>query len=232
MAEIYLRDILRLNENHMRPITEPSHRFARLEHRSGRVRGLHRCHAMAGVPSGGRGGQGHMGHGGSRDGGGHGHGRGRGGRMFEHGAIKLLALSLVAERPSYGYELIKHIEGLVGGEYSPSPGVIYPTLTYLVDMGWATVSEADAGRKQYTVTAAGLEQLERQRAELTALTERLQVVRTGAQSRRSPEVERAMGNLKAVLHTRLSGADDDGARARRVAALIDEAALAIQRLEN
>ncbi len=214
----------------MHQITEPSHRFARPEHHSGRAHGRDRYHAMTGAPSGGRGGHGHMGHGGSRGGGGH--GRGRGGRMFEHGAIKLLALSLVAERPCYGYELIKHIEGLVGGEYSPSPGVIYPTLTYLVDMGWATLSEADAGRKQYTVTAAGLEQLERQRADLTALTERLQAVRSGAQSRRSPDVERAMGNLKAVLHTRLSGVDDDGARARRVAALIDEAALAIQRLEN
>lgn len=152
--------------------------------------------------------------------------------MFEHGAIKLLALGLVAERPCYGYELIKHIEGLVGGEYSPSPGVVYPTLAYLVDMGWATVAEADAGRRQYTVTAAGLEQLERQRAELAALTGRLQAMRAGALSRRSPDVERAMGNLKAVLHARLSGVDDGGARARRVAVLIDEAALAIQRLED
>jgi len=79
--------------------------------------------------------------------------------MFEAGAIKLLALSLVAEGPCYGYELIKFIESLVGGDYSPSPGVIYPTLTYLVDMGWATVADADAGRKQYTVTPEGLADL-------------------------------------------------------------------------
>ena len=152
--------------------------------------------------------------------------------MFEQGAIKLLALGLVAERPCYGYELIKHIEGLVGGEYSPSPGVIYPTLTYLVDMGWATVADADAGRKQYTVTPAGLEQLALQRDELAGLTERLQAGRAQSQASRSPDVERAMGNLKAVLKARLSGADADGERARRVAALIDEAALAIQKLEG
>lgn len=170
---------------------------------------------------GGRGGAG-------RDGGGH----GRGHRMFEQGAIKLLALGLVAERPCYGYELIKHIEELVGGDYSPSPGVIYPTLTYLVDMGWATVAEVDAGRRQYTVTPAGLEQMARQRTDLEALTGRLQQVRAGAQARRSPDVERAMGNLKAVLHARLSSVGDDGERARQVAALIDEAALAIQRLQD
>lgn len=151
--------------------------------------------------------------------------------MFEAGAIKLLALSLVAERPCYGYELIKFIEGLVGGDYSPSPGVIYPTLTYLVDMGWATVADGDAGRKQYTVTPEGQAQLERQREELTALTERLRGVREGAGARRSPDIERAMGNLKAVLHMRFSPANASPDLARRVAALIDEAALAIHKLE-
>ena len=114
-------------------------------------------------PDGGHRGSGHSGgeRGGSgRHGGGHRHGR----RVFEQGAIKLLALGLVAERPCYGYELIKHIEGLVGGDYSPSPGVIYPTLTYLVDMGWATVQDGEGGRKQYTVTPSGLAQLAQQSA--------------------------------------------------------------------
>lgn len=160
----------------------------------------------------------------------HGGGHGRGGRMFEQGAIKLLALSLLAERPCYGYDLIKFIEGLVGGDYSPSPGVIYPTLTYLVDMGWANVSDGEAGRKQYTITPAGVEQLERQRTELTMLEERLRLVREGAGARRAPEIERAMGNLKAVLHGRFSQGVSDAELTRRIAALIDEAALAIQKL--
>lgn len=190
--------------------------------------------AMTASPHGGRGGHGGPGGGMGfgRHGGGHGGGPGRGPRMFEQGAIKLLALSLVAERPCHGYDLIKFIEGLVGGDYSPSPGVIYPTLTYLVDMGWATVVDGEAGRKQYTVTAAGLEQLERQRPELAALTERLRLVREGAGARRSPDIERAMGNLKAVLQVRFSQAPADTSLARRVALLIDEAALAIQKLEG
>ncbi|WP_339941326.1 PadR family transcriptional regulator [Undibacterium luofuense] len=179
-------------------------------------------HHPEGHHGSGRGGGGHGGHGGRH---------GRGGRMFEQGAIKILALNLVAERPCYGYELIKYIETLVGGDYSPSPGVIYPTLTYLVDMGWATVTEGDAGRKQYTVTAAGLEQLERVRPELDALLARLKLVREGSDARRSPDIERAMNNLKAVLHVRFSEGNASPELARKIAALIDEAALGIQKLE-
>ena len=150
--------------------------------------------------------------------------------MFEQGAIKLLALGLVAERPCHGYDLIKFIEGLVGGDYSPSPGVIYPTLTYLVDMGWASVSDGEAGRKLYAITPTGLEQLEQQRAELTALQERLRLGRAEAGARRSPDIERAMGNLKAVLQLRFSPGTPDAELTRRIAALIDEAASAIQQL--
>ncbi|WAC74044.1 PadR family transcriptional regulator [Roseateles sp. SL47] len=166
-----------------------------------------------------------------RHGGGPGDGSGRGGRMFEHGAIKLLALGLVAERPCYGYELIKHIEALVGGDYSPSPGVIYPTLTYLVDMGWATIQDGEGGRKQYTITSAGLAQLAQQGEELQGLKERLQQGRERMVARRSPDIERAMGNLKAVLHQRFADGQVSPELTRRIAALIDDAASTIQQLE-
>lgn len=188
-----------------------------------------------GMPGGRSAGHGHhasggMGRhgGGAGDGSGHG---GRGGRMFEQGAIKLLALSLVAERPCYGYELIKHIEGLVGGDYSPSPGVVYPTLTYLVDMGWATVQDGEGGRKQYTITPAGLDQLAQQSTELASLKMRLQQGRERMAARRSPDIERAMDNLKAVLHQRLAEGQSSAALTRRIATAIDEAALAIRQLE-
>lgn len=151
--------------------------------------------------------------------------------MFEHGAIKLLALGLVAERPCYGYELIKHIEALVGGDYSPSPGVIYPTLTYLVDMGWASVQDGEGGRKQYTITPAGLAQLAQQGEELQGLKERLQLGRERMAARRAPDIERAMGNLKAVLHQRFADGNVSAELTRRIATVIDEAASTIQQLE-
>src|SRR5690606_20422761 len=60
----------------------------------------------------------------------HGGGR-RGGRAFDYGELRLLILSMIAARPSHGYELIKAVEERFGGSYSPSPGVIYPTLSWL-----------------------------------------------------------------------------------------------------
>lgn len=184
--------------------------------------------AMAGGPFGGHGGPGR---GDPRRGGGRGMGGpGRGGRLFEQGAIKLLALSLLAERPCHGYDLIKAIEGLVGGDYSPSPGVIYPTLAYLADRGWATATDEDGGRKQYAITAAGLEQLERQRDELTVLQDRLRGLRQEAGARGAPEIQRAMGNLKATLQVRFAQGTPDAELIRRVAALIDDAAAGIARL--
>ncbi len=190
-----------------------------------------------GLPGGRPGGRGHHAGGGGglgRHGGGHGGGPergGRGARMFEHGAIKLLALGLVAERPCYGYELIKHIESLVGGDYSPSPGVIYPTLTYLVDMGWAIVQDGEGGRKQYTITPNGQAQLAQQSAELEGLKGRLQQGKERMAAGRSPDIERAMANLKAVLQQRMADGSGQAELARRIATVIDEAASTIQRLE-
>ena len=62
------------------------------------------------------------------------HGRGFGGdreRLFDSGELRLVILQLVAEKPSYGYEIIKAIEERLSGGYAPSPGVVYPTLTLL-----------------------------------------------------------------------------------------------------
>jgi DNA-binding PadR family transcriptional regulator len=62
--------------------------------------------------------------------------------MFEHGDLKLIVLMLLKDRPRHGYEIIKAIEELAGGDYSPSPGVIYPTLTLLVGRTTVTRSRA------------------------------------------------------------------------------------------
>jgi hypothetical protein len=72
------------------------------------------------------------------------HGRGGGlGRFFAHGDLRLVILHLIADKPRHGYELIKAIEEQVAGAYSPSPGVIYPTLTLLEELGYVTVSTGD-----------------------------------------------------------------------------------------
>src|ERR1700749_3387772 len=86
------------------------------------------------------------------------HGRGdfgggdtmRAGRMLAQGDLRLLALALIAEQPSHGYEIIKVLEDKTGGWYAPSPGVVYPTLTYLEEAGYVTV-QADGAKRLYTI---------------------------------------------------------------------------------
>src|SRR5271163_3127511 len=75
--------------------------------------------------------------------------RGRHGRVFEQGDLRLVLLKLIADKPSHGYELIKAVEEAVGGAYSPSPGLVYPTLTLLEEMGYVEVVESDGGKKAY-----------------------------------------------------------------------------------
>src|SRR5689334_24215085 len=79
----------------------------------------------------------------------------RGGRVFDHGDLRLVILQLIAEKPRHGYELIKAIEEQVAGAYSPSPGVIYPTLTLLEELGYVTVSTGESAKKLHEITAEG-----------------------------------------------------------------------------
>ena len=93
-----------------------------------------------------------------RHGGRHGRGgEGRGGwgrRYFEHGALRILALALIAEKPRNGYEIIKAVEEKTGGGYAPSPGVIYPTLNLLEESGQIRATEVD-GKKAFEITEEG-----------------------------------------------------------------------------
>ena len=94
----------------------------------------------------------------------------RGGRrMFESGELRLVLLSLVAEQPRHGYDLIRAIEELTGGEYAPSPGVIYPTLTLLQDMGLIEEAAGEGPRKNFSATGEGREYLDERSDEVEAL---------------------------------------------------------------
>jgi DNA-binding PadR family transcriptional regulator len=82
-------------------------------------------------------------------------------RMFHKGDFKYLILDLLKDKPRYGYEVIRELEERFHGFYSPSPGVVYPTLQYLEDMAYVTSREQD-GKKVYTITNEGLKFLEDQ----------------------------------------------------------------------
>src|SRR3954447_13610395 len=78
----------------------------------------------------------------------------RAGRMLAQGDLRLIALALIAEQPRHGYEIIKVLEDKTAGWYSPSPGIVYPRLTYLEEAGYVTV-QADGAKKLYSITEEG-----------------------------------------------------------------------------
>lgn len=113
-----------------------------------------------------------------RFGAGFGHGTGLGGRGFfggrklGSGELQLVILALLEERPRHGYEIIKALEDTSKGFYAPSPGMVYPALTYLEEVGYATV-EAEGSKKLYRITDAGLVQLNENRAFVDAVLAQL-----------------------------------------------------------
>jgi DNA-binding PadR family transcriptional regulator len=155
--------------------------------------------------------------------------RERGGRVFEHGDLRWVVLALIAERPRHGYEIIKEIEERVGGAYSPSPGVIYPTLTFLEETGLIATQDSAGGRKLYAVTPEGVTQLEAHRASVEALFERMGRVRERSAGGLSPSVMRALENLRMAVRLKLSQGPLSEEQAQRLAEALDAAALAVER---
>src|SRR5690349_24222152 len=159
-------------------------------------------------------------------------GRGRRSRrMFESGELRLVLLKLIADEPRHGYDLIRAIEELTGGEYAPSPGVVYPTLTLLQDMGLIEEAPGEGPRKSYQVTGEGLAHLEERSEEVEGLFERLRDLAPRESQSAGPAIGRAVKNLMTALRNRVSrdGFDDD--LLYEIAAILDEAAQRIERVK-
>ena len=151
-------------------------------------------------------------------------------RLFDGEELRLLLLSLIGEEKRHGYELIKAIEDMTGGGYAPSPGMVYPTLAMMAEMG-AIAETADAGaRRSFAITDAGRAELERSAATVKALRERLQGLAEQSGRTDSTPVRRAMHNLGIVLRTRLGQEGVSRDTLLEATALIDEAARKIERL--
>jgi len=155
-------------------------------------------------------------------------GGGRGARMFEQGSLRLVILHLLQEKPRHGYEVIKAIEQMVGGDYSPSPGVIYPTLTLLEELAYAAVEAESGGKKLYRITAEGQVFLAENQAALELVLKRLEI-KQRASGTESPELRRAIQNFKMALHTRLGKGELDQQQLHAIIDIIDHAAVAIER---
>ncbi len=167
--------------------------------------------------------------GGLRGGGRRGGGRGRG-RMFAGGELRLVLLKLIGDETRHGYELIKAIEELTGGNYAPSPGVVYPTLSLLLDEGMIEERADDSPRKAFAITSEGEVELSERSVEAEALIARLVALNEQDDARRAPPIARAVGNLFTALRDRATGGELDRDTIHAVAEILDEAARKIERL--
>ncbi|MBZ9937518.1 PadR family transcriptional regulator [Mesorhizobium sp. BR1-1-16] len=168
------------------------------------------------------------------------------GRMVADGDLRLIVLSLLEKQPRHGYDIIKAVEELTSGSYSPSPGVIYPTLTFLEEGGHvASVSEAN--KKVYSITDAGLAHLTANRAGVDAVLDHLaRIGRRLAEARAwfdreeddrrgqprdrdiegvVPELNDARRMLKAAIAAAIGAPEEEQ---RRIADILAKAAAAIK----
>jgi len=152
-------------------------------------------------------------------------------RMFESGELRLVLLKLIADEPRHGYDLIRAIEELTGGEYAPSPGIIYPTLTLLQDMGLIDEAPGEGPRKSFQVTDEGRAHLDERSDEIEALLERLADLKPRSENMAGPAIGRAVKNLMTALGHRLKAEGFDEDLFLEVAAILDEAAQKIERVK-
>ncbi len=144
----------------------------------------------------------------------------RAGRMLAQGDLRLIALAFIAEAPRHGYEIIKLVEEKTADWYSPSPGTVYPTLTYLEEAGYVTVA-AEGSKRLYTITDEGRAYLAANRsiadivlARLSAVGERTTRMRRAADDERDrrrslpPLVDAALAHLRDAVGKRLEGDAD------------------------
>jgi DNA-binding PadR family transcriptional regulator len=75
---------------------------------------------------------------------------------FQKGDLKYILLDLIKDKPRHGYEIIRELEEQSHGFYKPSPGVVYPTLQMLEEMGYTSSTEEE-GKKIYSISKEGLE---------------------------------------------------------------------------
>lgn len=142
---------------------------------------------------------------------------GRRGRRLEHGDLRLLTLKLISEAPRHGYELIKAIEDLSGGSYAPSPGVIYPTLTLLEELGHVSVVP-EGTKRLFSITESGKVYLEDARAAQESMLSRLS---QGPSRDAIMPVKRAVENLRMALRMKLED-NTDPEVFRKATSMIDD----------
>lgn len=178
-----------------------------------------RCHRGRGGREGmhGFGGR-HRGFGGGRE------------RLFDSGDFKLVLLKLIAEEPSYGYQLIKTLEERLAGGYTPSAGAIYPTLTMLEEEGFISSSISESNKKVYSITKEGTAFLKENSERIEELFDRLKAAKQEYSRSRSPEIMKAFMALRESVVSKMARGTVTKEQIRKIAEQIEAAAKAIEEL--
>ncbi|HEY9424313.1 MAG TPA: PadR family transcriptional regulator, partial [Microterricola sp.] len=127
--------------------------------------------------------------------------------VFAHGSLRLYLLSLLAEQPRHGYELIQALSDRFGGSYIPSAGTIYPRLSKLEEEGLVT-KESDGRKTTYSITDAGRAELEARRGELDSIEDAM----TDSVRRIADEVRAGVNDAMRSLRADLASAARDAKR--------------------
>ncbi|NWG52790.1 MAG: PadR family transcriptional regulator [Hydrogenophilaceae bacterium] len=158
-------------------------------------------------------------------GGRHGRGWGRGGRrILDQGDLRFVILTLIAEKPRHGYDIIKAVGDQLGGAYAPSPGVVYPTLQMLEEQGYVALQAEEGAKKLYALTPEGRAFLDENADAVAATMKRMDFARERYAGGPPPQIVRAMENLRLALRLRLERGEITEERAAEIAAAIDAAA--------
>ena len=177
----------------------------------------------------GHGGRGERGGEGGGDGGGERRGRdGSGRRVLGRGELPLVILALLNEAPRHGYEIIRCIEARCMGAYSPSAGVIYPTLTMLEEQELTQADPtSEVGKRRYAITEAGRRYINEQHSAIQDAFARMDyVARMRARAALPDRVAQAMEALKVAL-LRHGANWDDPQDIERCAVILETAATAL-----
>ncbi|MEQ4709542.1 PadR family transcriptional regulator [Providencia huaxiensis] len=163
-----------------------------------------------------------------------GRGRGKGlRRLFDHGDLHIMVLSLVAKKPSYGYEIIKDIQEASNGLYVPSPGVIYPTLTLLEEQGFLESQIVERNRKSFTITPEGAAHLAQNKEIEAVIARKLAKARDMQQgSNLAEDIEMAVSRFKALLRHKMVLKQLNEEQTRQIASIINDAVKQIEEVNT
>ncbi|MGG4609649.1 PadR family transcriptional regulator [Providencia sp. Me31A] len=163
-----------------------------------------------------------------------GRGRGKGlRRLFDHGDLHIMILSLVAKKSSYGYEIIKDIQEASSGLYVPSPGVIYPTLTLLEEQGFLESQIVERNRKSFTITPEGAEHLVQNKETEEVIARKLAKARDMQHGGNLTEdIEMAVSRFKALLRHKMVLKQLNEEQTRQIASIINDAVKQIEEVNT